>query len=190
MAWTVSTALSLVTIPQLLDCYIFSQPSLLCGFSPRCSTNCRLLFIIYFVTLVIPTTTIPIGFFSALYVKGRNIRHNEAKLRALSDNEVSDWRAIKTFSLLFVAIFAITVPPIVISQISALFGNVVRSLLRTFSSGMSFLLVTTDPIVIMRNEDVREILSEMKKRWLNVIRSMAANTKLPLKTKTQTKALN
>ncbi len=75
------------------------------------------------------------------------------------------------------AIFAIIVPPTVISQISALFGSVVRSLLCTFSSGMSFLLVITDPIMIMRNEDVKEILSEMKKRWLDAIRSIAANKK-------------
>ncbi len=178
LAWTVSTALSLVIIPQLLDCYAYSQPSMLCGFSTICSKTCGLFFTIYLVTIAIPTTTIPIGFFSTLYVKGRKIRRNEAKLRALSDNEVSDWRAIKTFSLLFVTIFAIIVPHIVIAPISALFGSVVGSLLRTFSSGMSFLLVITDLIMIMRNEDVKEILSEMKKRWLDAIRTIAANKKV------------
>ncbi len=62
MAWTVSTALSLVTNPQLLDCYIFSQPSMVCVFSSRCSKTCGLFSTIYLVTLVIPTTIIPIGF--------------------------------------------------------------------------------------------------------------------------------
>ena len=183
MAWTVSTALSLVAIPQLLDCYIFSQSSMVCAFSSRCSTTCRLFFTILVVTIAIPTTTIPIGFFLALYVKGRKIRRNEAKLRALSDNEVSDWRAIKTFSLLFVAIFAVRVPPIVTTQVSALFGNVVRTLLLTLSSGMSFVLVITDPIMILRNKDAREILSEMKKRWKDATISMAANKKIAANTK-------
>ncbi len=175
LAWAISCSLSLLMTPQLLDCYIYSLPASSCVFSSRCSGTCRMSSLIYSATIVIPTTIIPIGLFTALYFKGRKIRRNEAMLRDLSDAEVSDWRAIKTFSLIFVTIFVLTIPPTVIAQITALFGSMVRTLLLIASASMSYAIVVTDPIMILRNKDVRDILSEIKKQWLESYRIRTTN---------------
>ena len=73
-------------------------------------------------------------------------------------------RATITFFLLFITLFALTIPTttvqIIIAQIAVRVS--VTFVIQVLSSGIISLLVLTDPIVIMRNKDVQEILLELK----------------------------
>ena len=80
LAWSNTAAISLVTIPPILDCYTFSEFALSCTISPRCSKNCMTFFYIYLATVIFPAIITPVGFFLALYIKGRKLRYESRML--------------------------------------------------------------------------------------------------------------
>ena len=170
LAWSIGAAISLVIIPPILDCYVFSEPALYCTYSSRCSRSCTAFSIILYVTIIIPTMFMPVGFFIALYFKGRKIRRKESKMLGLTRKSITDqeWRALKTFFMLLLAVFLVTFPPTLFATISSSFGTVARSLAVQLASDIITLLVITDPIIIMRNADFKEAFNNLMKPFMDV----------------------
>lgn len=158
MAWTISVVIGLVNIPPIFDCYIFSEPIMFCTFSSRCGGSCRIIQMLFFTVLLLPSQGISVGFFLALYLKGRKIRRIETKMLGLTRRRMTDqdWRALRTFLMLFVAVFMVTFPPNIFIGIINMYGRVVRTLAVQLASDIVALLVVTDPIIIMRNADFKE----------------------------------
>ena len=76
---------------------------------------------------------------------------------------------------MFLTVFIITFPSLIIFTIAGSYGR--GSNLQPFlyilvvaTSSTSSLLVVTDPIVIMRNRDVREILAEFRAKMVEKLR--------------------
>ena len=72
-----------------------------------------------------------------------------------------------TFFLLFITVFAMTLPALtIILIINAVFGQnelpATLYVLGKVASGTVLFLVITDPLVIMRNRDIRNITNEIK----------------------------
>ena len=172
LAWLASAALSLVGVPHILDCYLFSDPVLSCVFSPRCGPNCSILFNVWLAAVIIPSIIAPVGIFLALYIKGRLMRRNNSKMLGVSTKtfSASERRSLNTFFLLFLAVFVVTVLPILLLNISRSIGEVERILLVQLGNYVVTLLVITDPVVIMRNTDVRESFNQLLKSGLRHFR--------------------
>ena len=77
-----------------------------------------------------------------------------------------EWRAMKTFLLLFLAVFVVTILPYLLFNIAALSGSLVSALVQKLGSGIISLITITDPIIIMRNADVKESFNDFCSKTL------------------------
>jgi len=163
-SWLVSIALSFILIPQWLDCYEMSEAILFCFYSSQCNGNCQTFEKIYIFLFVLPTILIPTGLFIGLYIKGRQIRRKELKMLGLAKKTITDkdWRALKTFFLLFLAVFLVIIPPIVLSLITAKLGDIIHNISLKLGSMIIDAHVVTDFIIILRNADVREVSQKLR----------------------------
>ena len=82
--------------------------------------------------------------------------------RNMSEQE---WRAMKTFVLLLVGIFLVAFPPIIITTLLLRFGSVVQTLAAKLAFNILYLIVITDPIIILKNADVREAFEKLIKEF-------------------------
>ena len=164
--WSLGIATAIIPIPPLLDCYTVREPTLSCGYSTSCK-SCLPFFLVVMATHFVPMMFIPVGFFIALYIKGRKIRRQEANMLGLNSRNMSEqeWRATKTFVLLLVGIFVVTFPPIIITTLLLRFGSVAQTLATKLAFNILYLIVITDPIIILKNADVKEALEKLKKEF-------------------------
>lgn len=176
--WVFSIAVRI--IPGYLDCYAYVSTSYLCVQSARCGPSCIAAANANLGFVFGPATVTPIILFGILYWKARRIQKKMVAVTGGGDSggdvRKREWKATITFFLLFVAVFALTTPVIftniLLATISRKIGPspvifVVRSLL----SMMTSFLVVADPIVIMRNKDVKEIISKIYAEFITKLRS-------------------
>ena len=163
LSWCISVVLSLANIPPWLDCYIFADSTFFCSYSRHCNSNCLVFYFVYLIAIVIPSICVPTVLFISLYVKGRKIRRMESKMLGTANKRISDgeWRALKTFFLLFLAIFLLILPPNFLIYISSFLGTIANNIAIKLSSMTITLLVITDPIIILKNADVKEALKKL-----------------------------
>ncbi len=177
LAWSSSFLVNLIGVLPMMDCYIYSEPLVLCLVSPTCSRNC---YYYYYFTLTfafILPVAIPTLLITLLFLKGKKIRKRELNMNGL-DKTISDkeWRATITFILLFVAIFVVIIFPIAFINIAHHTGKYISILLDKLGVSIIFAVVVIDPIIIMRNADVRECLGALKNQLKNSFpRSSARN---------------
>jgi phosphatidylglycerophosphate synthase len=155
-------------LPGILDCYSFSSNNWLCKFEAECNFPCFLAASTLYTVFWVPITILPIFFYARLYCKARKMQKSMANLGASAKViRKSEWKATFTFFLLFMTVFAMTVPSVAISiAISSIYSfteppPAVYTLV-LFSSCVLYFVIITDPIVIMRNHDVKEVLAEIK----------------------------
>lgn len=150
-----------------VDCYSFMPYTWLCGTEPRCSNACSIFINLHFAIAVLPIIIAPIVLYILLLVKAQKIKKNSILAYA---EHASDWKTAVTFFLLFLSVFLVTVPTFVVLIVIGIVYGSNHSLppatytLHVFSTGLLSLLVVTDPIVIMRNRDVIEVLGELKEK--------------------------
>ena len=165
LSWCVSFVHSIIFIPGLLDCYDFLEPTMTCFFSTKCNKICEVFYYILPVTLS-PGTIIALLLFLGLYIMGRKLRLKHQNVFPQNGSRMTreDWRAFKTFALLCLAILVITFPPLIVFMIfQSLDINVAGYLAIIISANISFLHVITDPLIIMRNGDVKECFKKVYK---------------------------
>lgn len=90
--------------------------------------------------------------------------------------------SFKNFFILFLAIFVVTTLPFDLLYISTLFGSTISTIIEQGTSNVHFLLVILDPIIIMRNADVKEAFKNAIEPYLKSSR-VYLSEKAPKKTK-------
>ena len=170
LSWIAPILLSIPPLPGILDCYTFSLTSWICGLSSSCNRKCIAFVNIYFGLIVVPLTILPVILYIILYCKAKKIKNSSIAVYSNpSEGEARRRENQVTITfLLFITLFAVIVPSTGISIVAHSFIQLTGSTsalvysLRAISNLVVPFLVITDPIVIMRNRDVREALSEIK----------------------------
>lgn len=163
------------TIPVALDCFSFSVTAWTCRITPSCSSLCAAYQPFLGSTIYLPSSIASVILYSALFRKGWKAR----KGLPVAANDLTgdqkkmnkEWRTTITFFLMFASIFIFVVPGtllLLVNNTAGVSTNSVDSLWFYILDGLvvnSFVLNhITDPIFILRNRDVREILSEIN--WI------------------------
>lgn len=168
-AWVLCTLLSIAMLPGLLDCYRFSSTGMVCVVSSRCNNYCSIYARTYSIVILAPATILPVLFYAGLYHKAKKIRiEMTSHTDTTGANKIrNEWKATITFSLLFVTLFVLILPVAVVSIVIIAISSggelsPVAYTVLVANSGLILLLVITDPIVIMRNPDMKEVLFEIK----------------------------
>ena len=165
-SWVFAVLVSIGMMPGILDCYSLRSTGKVCAPSSRCNLNCSV-YIRSLATYVVPATIVPIILYGLLYYKGRKIQKELASNAAANANHRREWKATITFSLLFFSLFVLILPNTIIEVVvrTAYAGRMFPAaahVLLTVNSSVLSLLVITDPIVIMRDKDVKEVLIKLR----------------------------
>ena len=184
VSWVVAMTTALIPVSGLLNCYTFQQHTWACQLGEGCSypVTCTA-----YRTCV--TTAITVGLFLvlllyvALLIKARKIR-NKVAIEVPTTNESQEVReeakkerlrersANTTFFLLFLALVGSSFTPYLFFT----FGNIALSALKLRPPPPAYTilaivarspyvsLIVLDPIVIMRNPEVRQVIAAIKRR--------------------------
>ena len=111
LAWLVVIVSNVLGIPQILDCYKFSNAVFICALSISCSTNCKVFQLTYTFAILYPAMLSSFGFILAMYIKGKKIRQRDAEMMGAASNQLSynEWKALKTFLLLTLTIIVVNI---------------------------------------------------------------------------------
>ena len=165
VSWLVPFVLAIPLFPGVLDCYMFSPVTWICEVSSKCHKSCSIYLDTFFPVVVFPLTVLPVFFYIKLYYRGRKIRKATVAEGSATDLLQREWKATITFFLLFLSVFLVVLPGIsVFFIINRVYDQPPPAayVLLVASLYVVSLLVVTDPIVIMRNKDMREILEKVK----------------------------
>ena len=182
-SWIIAMVVSLAPLPGLLDCYEFQRLVWLCTPGEGCNyTNACTAFRSFLTTSLLLGSVVAFLLYSALLIKAKQIRHkieaSESTMTNQSQDErdevkqrgLRERRANTTFFFLSLALVGVILVPFIFTTI----GNLA---LTSFSSKPSTpayiiisiiarsvfaLLVIFDPIVIMRNPEVREVIGAIR----------------------------
>lgn len=183
--WAFVIVLRAIGLPWIFDCYAFTLPAYQCVHFSGCSPACGVVANVSVGIIMGPATVVPIILYGILYWKAWKLKQDYATKAAEgiggpgSRNVVPkvsnrEWRATITFFLLFVSVFALTTPLIIITlvaeSISRMLGpSPALYVVASFSATLVSLTVIADPIVILRSHAVKAILIELKaktyRRW-------------------------
>ena len=169
-SWIFSVGVTVVPLPGILDCYTFEPFAWVCSISGGCGYYCFIYTSVLFTLFLTPVTILPVFLYVALYIKAKKVMKKLPRTDA-AENFRREWKATVTFFLLFITVFGLHFPAILIQiTITSIYPIVTESppgvfVLFTFSSVLVSALVVTDPIVIMRNRDVKETISKIIARW-------------------------
>lgn len=173
--WVLIVVTNIALFPGILDCYGFSVVTNTCIMTRDCSQVCATFGLAYFIVVGLPSTVVPLIMYTALYCKARSLRNEtvmtaNAEVGGSEEERSRERRATVTFFLLFVSLFAVTVPT---TLFQAIYSDVTSDdqspspgiyIMQVVCTQVIALLVLTDPVVVMRHKDVRDILSNMKTR--------------------------
>ena len=160
----------------VLDCYSFQPRAWVCILDASCNMKCTMLLSIYGVLTFLFIRILPVILYALLFMKGRQARKSIADVSrgvesvATEGHNKYDWKATITFFLLFLTVLVLSQPSIIIFLVVQLVYPEKDSrpfaahVLTVFANCTINLLRIMDPIVIMRNRDVREILGKIKQR--------------------------
>lgn len=172
-AWAFS--LMVGAIGAILDCYTFVSKFWFCYFSGACNSRCITYSSVLFIAFGVPVTVVPVILYALLFIKAKKAKKAIlSETAAFHDKYKKDRKATITFFLLFVTTFALVLPGFIISTLlQFLFqGEQEPAILYVFSvfiGNLLALILFTDPIVILKNPDVRavfkEINSSLKKKF-------------------------
>ena len=188
--WIFSLLIGIAMLPGLLDCYSFSITAKVCLTSSLCSYSCSIYVRVY-SGITIPVTVLPIFLYASLYYKARKIQKEMAVMASIAaaaavKNHRKEWKATITFSLLFISLFVLIVPTTAVAIVIIAISpggefSPASYVILVLNSCVVSLLIVTDPIVIMRDGDVKEILKNIKnnilgRRPANYVTSERATT--------------
>ena len=189
-AWILSFVVALIPVKGLLDCYSFQRHTWACVPSTGCSNRdaCSK-YNSTSIALSNGCNVVSLLLYSTMFCKARQLRNKirilqkssakcEAGMRdAVTESLKRERRANITFFLLFFALTGVSIPPFIFFVV----GNPIITTLNVVPPPAYIivgiigratypLLTIVDPIVIMRNEDFREVIGKIcrKKKKENV----------------------
>ena len=173
VSWLFAVAVGIAQLPPLLDCYSFSPQIWMCSAARKCSRHCSI-FQQSLLAFFIPVIIVPIILYAILFIKAwRILRVTPSS--SMTSNYEKEWKATITFALLFLGVVLVTLPSVITSLVKSVFFKTnenVHPILFVFSTiciTVLFLLPITDPIVIMRHQDVKDILKMKKAKLMKVL---------------------
>lgn len=169
---TVVIYLIAVLIAVLLgisDCYSFSRTSWNCRSNSLCSTECSIARRSMGFIVVVPSSVVPIILYGALFYKAKKSKIQEVgDVAGDHQTEKRERRATITFFLMFMSLFLTTTPSVIVSTILSVTGMATNSTGTTWFyvldvSSLSLVKLTFifDPIFLLRNKDVKDVVSEL-----------------------------
>ena len=178
ISWVVCSIQSIAN--AAFGCYSFQPEAWVCFVNRSCSSNCSILSSFFTLVVVLPAILIPVLLYIILYIKAKKamkvlpvVTEGDA-----ASNRHNEWKATITFFFMFVAVCITTIPSLIIFTIAnILYGTSdlppYMYIFTAAGTSVSSLLVITDPIVIMRNRDIREILAKFKTEVVGKLRPNA-----------------
>lgn len=179
VVWIASIVRGIVPLSGILDCYTYIPTFSTCTAVTGCSKECS---IYIFTTLTVTDflgAIVPFFLYLVLFWKAKDIKRRLAiagrrssQSSIIRNSRISvkqqDNRAAITFLILFIALLGLTVPAFSF-YVSTLIitGPPPDGLLivqKLFGRAVFFSLAVADPIVIMRNRDVREAADDVRQR--------------------------
>ena len=162
----------IVLIPSIMDCYTFSITSWLCRIASTCSSQCAIARHLNGFLVFLPMRIIPLIMYCILYYKGRKARKAMQRIAAsVALKENKNRRASITFFLMFLSVFLVSAPSGLTSaalNIAGLTTDTTESvwfyIVDVIALNVFILSHVADPIFILRNQDVREVISRIK--WI------------------------
>ena len=171
--WIWSLFRGILPLEGVLNCYAYIPTIKSCSIAFSCSDQCYKFGIFAITFLHTMSNLFPFFLYIVLFRKGRQIQKQLLGVRQMSERiwYQHNWRAIVTFLLLFIVLIGCGLPPLILFlafQIElAVVGrpSVAITVLQLFIGRILFLsLSAIDPIVILRNRDVREVLKRTIQR--------------------------
>ncbi len=179
-AWILAFIVALIPVKGVLDCYSVERSSWGCYPSQGCYHQRACLTYTWTVlTLTNICSVVSLAMYLFLFCKAKKLRNKvaipyqpnssaEEERAATAQNLKRERRANATFFLLYLALIGVSLPPAILLLIGwtlvSIGGVTLPSSYRAVEilAGSSFsMLIFIDPIVIMRNEDFREIIKKM-----------------------------
>jgi hypothetical protein len=182
--WMLALTVSVVPLIGLRKCYALTRVTWVCIVGRGCDMQQCNSYSIFVTTLNSGGTFIAFLLYLALYCKAKKIR-NRIEVASLPNESAEarevakearkrDRRANATFMILFGALIGVTLPAFISTNLTRAVGifhttqnttPTPRPLLTFVSvvlTNIYLLIFITDPIVIMRNQDVREVMVTIK----------------------------
>ena len=180
-AWTLSFIVALIPVKGLLDCYSFQRHTWACVPSTGCSNkNACSVYNSTSIALSNGCNVVSLLLYFIMFCKARQLRNKirtlqkssakcEAGMRdAVTESLRRERRANVTFFLLFLSLTGVSIPPFIFFVV----GNPVITTLNVvpppayvivgiIGRATYPLLTIVDPIVIMRNEDFKEVIAKV-----------------------------
>ena len=170
LSWILLLLLRLPTLPGILDCYGFTAYINACGSLIMCNRKCSI-YGVLIMLVGLMRTVVPTVLYTALYCKAKYLQRETATVAGGADKEQRDreHQATITFFLLFIILFAIAAPTIGVQIVLAQFypNDQPRPgiyIVQVVIGGITSISFVTDPIVILRDRDMRATLSGMRAR--------------------------
>ena len=166
--WLVGIIAAIIMFPGIIDCYAFSRPQWTC-ISRACTTTCTIIVVLTFIITLI-LSCISAFLYTLLICKARKMSNKApaCDLYGYDDIHEREWKATITFFLMFVTLFVVTVPVgliLIIGHLVFASGpeiTVWYEVIRLCSFELIRLVYVLDPIFIMRNRDIKEVISKLK----------------------------
>ena len=112
-SWIFSVGVTVILFPGILDCYTFEPFVWVCSVSGECSYYCFIYTSVLFTLFLTPVTILPVFFYIALYIKAKKVMKILPRTDA-AENFRREWKATVTFFLLFITVFGLHFPAILI----------------------------------------------------------------------------
>lgn len=162
LSWCLCLAVYGTALPGLKDCYSYASTGMICISSPRCPGCQTLITAIAVGTIGLPSFLL-IGIFIALYIKGQRLRL-QSRTGQPKDSTL-EWKSLITFILLFLSVILNSLLSYSMLFIGLLLGDIPRTIMILISSSMASSLVLTDPIIILRNRNVRDAIQTLRENF-------------------------
>ena len=171
VTWALPLAASILPIPDILDCFQFNTVTSTCSFTSRCGRGCSIFSSMNYTLVAIPATVLPMVLYTMLYIKAKKLKKATATVSDSKEGNQQDWKATITFFILFISLFAATFPTVTVNFIISRLYKIAETPPAVYGlSVASFAVLTSlpaiDSIVIMRNQDVRETLHDLKEKTI------------------------
>lgn len=169
-----AVAISVPTISAVLDCYSFAFTTWICRFTPQCGLPCGTIRLVSgFIVFTVLCSVIPIVLYAILYCKAKRAMGTQHNGSATDMQAERQRRASITFFLMFLALFLVIIPNGTVSLIVSAPGIAATPntslwlyIVDIFTLNIFTLVYITDPIFLMRNKDVREVVAKLNVNWM------------------------
>ena len=175
--WMLAFTVTVIPVILFIECYVFQRVSWNCLLGVSCSLNPVCTSYSFIVTTMANLTTfLALLLYSGLLYRARKLRNKIATISQSSESEEDraiarrerkrERKANTTFLIMFIALVGVTLPSYIFFNLNTVVSRGMSTPPALTVAMVAFgnlysLIFILDPIVMMRNEDVREVVEGM-----------------------------